>query len=96
MGRPKSQPKTLREKTEKEFPDFVKEVDGLNIQEMEKRISNYAKELEDSEQHKEDNQALKDAHAEVTELAGPYKDVKKAVKVKTRYLIASIREKGGQ
>lgn len=96
MAKGQKQPKTLREKTEKEYPDFVKEVDGLNIQDMEKRISNYAKALEDSEQHKEDNTVLASAHAEVAELMGPYKDVKKAVKVKTRYLIQQIREKGGQ
>ena len=88
-------PLTFAQKVEKELPEFTAEVAGLDVQAIKNRIANYAKELEDSEQHKENNQELADAQAEVTTLAGPYKDVRKAVRMKTRYLLGLMKEKGG-
>lgn len=76
--------------------EFKEEVDRLSIPQLEARIANMQKQLEDSEKHKEENVPLQNAKAEVKELSGPYNDVKKAVKTKTKYIIALIREKGGQ
>lgn len=75
--------------------EFKEEVDRLTIPQLEARIANMQKQLEDSEAHKEQNVPLQDAKAVVKELSGPYNDVKKAVKTKTKYIIALIREKGG-
>lgn len=88
-------PLTFAQKVEKELPEFSAEVAGLDVQAMKNRIAGYAKELEDSETHKEENQDLIDAQAEVSLLTGPYKDVRKAVRMKTRYLLGLIKEKGG-
>lgn len=76
--------------------EFKEEVDTLNISQLEARISNYQKALDESEEHKKENEALKQAKAEVSLLEGPYNDVKKAVQVKTKYIIELIKEKGGQ
>lgn len=76
--------------------EFKEEVDRLSVPQLEARITNMQKQLEESEEHKEANVKLNNAKAEVKELSGPYNDVKKAVKVKTKYIIALIREKGGE
>lgn len=76
--------------------EFIDEVVGLSIPQLDARILQMQKALEESEQHKEQNIALQTAKDEVAVLDGPYKDVKKAVKFKTKYLIALIKEKGGQ
>ena len=91
----KKAPKTFREKLDEEFPGFPDEVDAMNIQQLDNKISSLQKGLQDSEQHREQNQDLKDAKQEYDDLAGPYSDVRKAVKKKTKYLVGLVREKGG-
>lgn len=76
--------------------EFMEEVMGLTVAQLEARITTYQKELDESEEHKKNNEALKEAKGEVAVIEGPYKDVKKAVQVKTKYLIELIKEKGGQ
>lgn len=76
--------------------EFKEEVDTLGIDALEERIVNLQKGLDESRAHKEENVALKNAKDEVAELSGPYNDVEKAVKIKTKYIIELIKEKGGQ
>ena len=76
--------------------EFKEEVDRLSIQQLEARISRMQKDLDDSEEHKKNNEALNKVKNEKAELEGPYNDVKKAVKIKTKYIIELIKEKGGQ
>jgi hypothetical protein len=76
--------------------EFKEEVDGLSVDDLEIRISNMQKGLDESREHKKNNEALKKVSAEKSELEGPYKDVENAVKVKTKYIIELIKEKGGQ
>jgi len=76
--------------------EFLGEVQGLSVEKLEDRIANLQKQLDESEEHKKENQALKDAKYEVSLIEGPYNDVKKAVQVKTKVLIELIKEKGGQ
>lgn len=90
------QEKSIKEKVQKEYPEFVEAVDGLSVDALEKKISTYAKELEKSEQHKKDNEALKNAAYEKSLLEAPYRDVKKAIGLKVKYLIDLIGEKGGE
>ena len=74
--------------------EFKEVVDRLNAADINNRISQLQKLLAESEEHKEQNEALKQARAEVSELAGPYRDVKKAVAIKTKYLVELAKEKG--
>jgi transketolase len=88
--------KTLLEKLDAAYPEFANEVNGLAVQDLKNRIAAYQKELQESEEHRESNEPLAEAKAEVKELSGGYNDVRKAVKLKTKYLISLIKEKGGQ
>lgn len=83
-----------KEKCEKAYPEFVEEVYNLTSEALKARIVSLQQGLEESEAHKEANDTLKEARAQVTELNGPYLDVRKAVRLKTSYLIELLREKG--
>ncbi len=76
--------------------EFKEEVDSLSVPVLEARITRMQKDLDESEEHRKENVALNNAKDEVKELSGPYNDVKKAVQVKTKYIIELIKEKGGQ
>lgn len=83
-----------KEKVQKEYADFAQEVESLTVAQLEDRIVGMQKALEESEEHKENNEALKAARAEASELSGPYRDVKKAVRLKTKYILELLAEKG--
>jgi len=76
--------------------EFISTVSGLSTEQLKSRITSLQTELRESEDHKEENEQLKNARQLVSELSGPYRDVQKAVKLKTSYLIDLIRERGGQ
>lgn len=96
MGRPRKEKLTFEAKVQKDMPEFTSEVDGLDIQTLKNRIATYARELSESEECKENDDELKSATVELKELGAPYREVKKAVATKTRYLLSRIKEKGGQ
>lgn len=81
------------QKTQKEYPDFCHEVDSLGAEALKARIVQLQQTLEESEAHKDSNEELKQLRSQVSELAGPYRDVKKAVKLKTKYIIELLKEK---
>lgn len=83
----------MKEKIQKLYPDFVNEVDTLTSDQLKARIVAYQQQLEESETHKEANESLLDARNEVNMLAGPYRDVKKAIGLKTKYIIELLKEK---
>ena len=78
---------------ETEFPEFVNEVNNLTPEDLKFRIARLQQTLSESEQHKEDNDALKDARNELAAISAPYRDVKKAVKLKTAYILELLRSK---
>lgn len=90
------QKKSFKEVVEKEYPEFVNDVVGLNLSDLESRISTYAKESEKVSEEKANNPTILDAKAELSLLLGPYKDTQKALRLKMKYLISLVKEKGGQ
>lgn len=84
---------TSNAKIQKEFPDFCNEVDKLPAEALKARVVGLQQALEESEAHKENNDELHDARAAVQELAAPYRDVKKAVKLKTKYVLDLLKER---
>lgn len=78
---------------ETEFADFVKEVNNETIDQLKTRIFLLQQGLEQSEAHKEANDDLKAARANVSELSAPYRGVKTAVKLKTKYILEILEKK---
>lgn len=98
MGRPKGAPKapvTFQGKMQKDMPAFTDSCNGLTVQQLDQKIVTLQKELQDSEEHKGKNEDLAKAKAHAKELGATYSEVRRDVKLKTRYLVELIREKGG-
>lgn len=92
MGRPK---KSLQEKVQEEMPEFANEVAGLSVDQLNVRLANLAKDAEKNEEAQEDDEDLEKARGEAAELSAPYRDAKKAIRLRSRYVISLIKEKGG-
>lgn len=82
-------------KVQKEMPEFTAVVDGLSVDELEKRLSQYAKEAEAIDDAKQGDEALQAAKEQVKEYSAPYNEGKKAIKLKMKYIIGLIGDKGG-
>lgn len=87
--------KSLQEKVQEEQPEFAGEVAGLSVDQLNARLADQAKAAEWNEQAKEDDEELEEAQAHASELGAPYRDAKKAIRLRSRYLIDLIKEKGG-
>lgn len=86
--------KSVQVVVQEEFPEFASEVAVLDETNLNNRLAGLAKALEQSETAKEDDEALEDAKELATELGAPYKDAKKAIRVKSKYIIALLKERG--
>lgn len=87
--------KNIRLTIQKQFPEFPEVVDGLSVDELEKRLSEYTKRNEATDAAKKRDGALNTAKDQVAEYSAPYKDAKKANNLKIKYIIQLIGEKGG-
>jgi hypothetical protein len=84
----------MKNKVQEEYPEFANEISFLDLPSLRARIVSLQQALAESEEHREANDSLKEARAVVSEISGPYNDVKKAVKLKTKYILDLIKEKG--
>lgn len=87
--------KSVEEKIRKEQPDFVEAVVGLSVDDLNTRVLNLAKELESIDAAKEDDLELERAQELVKEYLGPYREGKRVARLRIKYLISLIEEKGG-
>jgi hypothetical protein len=83
------------EKVQEEFPEFSDVVQGLSIEELEQKVAVYAKEFEKTCESLDKNEKIEQARSDLAEMVAPYRDAKKAIRMKIKYLIAMIKEKGG-
>lgn len=96
--RKSSGPKTLLEKVDSKYPKYSAEVVGLNVQQLDQRIADMQKTLEDAANFKEEKngEAIKSLKAQLKDLNADYGEVRTAVALKTKFLVSLIREKGGK
>jgi hypothetical protein len=89
---------SLSEQVDTKYPGYVSEVAGLSVTQLEKRIADMQKTLEDAAIFKEEKngEAIKSLREQLKDLNADYSDVKKAVVLKTKFCVTLIREKGGQ
>ena len=88
--------KDVKMEVQKKYPDFAEAVEGLGVSDLEQRLLTYAKERENIAEAKDNDDKLQQTLGLKAELEGPYKDAAKAVNLKSKYLIALIKEKGGK
>jgi uncharacterized coiled-coil DUF342 family protein len=92
MGR---KPTDIVTKVQEEFPEFSDVVQGLSINELEQKVAVYAKEFEKTCESLDSNEKIAQAREGLAEMVAPYRDTKRAIRMKIKYLIAMIKEKGG-
>jgi hypothetical protein len=92
----KEQP-TLLTKIDKLFPTYANEVMKLNVPDLDVRIANLQKGIEDAEQFRDQQsgEEIKQLRARLKELNADFTEVKKENGLKTKFLISLVREKGG-
>jgi hypothetical protein len=87
--------KSIEEKIKAAAPDFVSEVLGLSVQDLDTRVLNLAKEIEAIQVAKEADEEFQAAKELVREMAAPYNESKRGAQLRIKYLIQLIKEKGG-
>lgn len=90
----KNQKTILTQMTESN-PEFVDETSSLDVAGLNGRLAQLAKDMEDLRDAQEADEALETAKQQSTELGAPYRDGKKAIGLKSRYLVSLLKEKGG-
>jgi len=84
----------VMKKVEKDYPEFVDAVNSLAGNDLEKRILEYAKQQEQIDEELSNNEIIKTIKDNLKETRSPFVDAKKAVKLKMRYLMALLEERG--
>ena len=83
-----------RQKLEKENPEFVSEVSALSGEELNSRLAQLAKDIETVQDRKEADEDLASAQEGVRQMLAPYTDAKKALRAKSQYIIALLKDRG--
>lgn len=86
--------KSIEEKIKAAAPDFVVEVIGLSVEELDARILGLAKEIESIQDAKEADEEYQAARDLVREMGAPYNESKRGAQLRIKYLIQLIKEKG--
>lgn len=87
--------KSFEEKIQEEMPDFVGEVLGLTVQDLNNRLAAIAKASHENDENQKNDEELNQAKAHARELGQTYAEPRKALKKKTKYIVKLIQEKGG-
>ncbi len=83
--------RTIEEKLNN--PEFVKEVNNLSVEQIDKRLAELAKSADDVQQAKEADEQLALAKDQAKEFGAPYREAKKALALKTAYVVGLIKER---
>ena len=79
---------------QKEMPEFANEVEKLDTAELNNRLAQLAKDGAEVEAAKEADEPLQTARAQAKEFAAPYREAKKAIKMKSNYIIDLLKGRG--
>lgn len=85
----------LKEKVQKEFPEFADSLNALSVESLEKNLLSYAKYKEEVLVSQASDEALQQSKDTTKLLNEPYKEALAALKMKTAYLNLLIDEKKG-
>jgi hypothetical protein len=86
--------KSLFERVAEAYPDFVIMVESMPTQELRERLASMAILLAETAATEEADQDLAAAKESVKTLSANYVEVKKAVKLKTRWIARLLEERG--
>ena len=96
----KKQKLTKQQNWEKANQEFVDSVIGLSVGDLNGKLSTLSKGQEENREAQEalmePGEALYEAKQTYDQLKGPFNDVKKLLKAKTKYVYRLLKEKGGK
>lgn len=93
MSEENSKELAIKTKAQKEFPDFTDSTDRLSIEELEKKLMQYANYREETELSKQKDEELNKAKERVKDLQAGYNETLKALKIKMAYIHLLMAEK---
>ena len=83
----------LKTKAQTDFPEFTDAVDSAKLEDLEKKLLEYAKYREQTAMAQKSDEGLEKAKNTVKELNAPYNETLNALKIKTAYINILIEEK---
>ena len=83
----------LQKKCEKDYPEFTEGMESMSLEDLDKRLLQYAKFREETLTAKDNDEDLNKAKELSKELNAPYSDSLKALKIKTAYMHILMRDK---
>lgn len=84
----------IRTKAQNDFPEFTDAVDSANVEELKKKLLEYAIYREETIMAQKVDEGLEKAKNTVKELNAPYNETLNALKIKTAYIHILLEEKG--
>lgn len=93
MSKPK---KDVFTEIKKNMPEFADEVNTATTEQLDSRLSQLAKDRQEVQDAKDADEELDDAQETARQFAAPYRDSFKAIALKSRFIIATIKERGGK
>ena len=83
----------IKTKAQTDFPEFTDAVDKASLEDLEKKLLEYAKYREQTVMAQKSDEGLEKAKNTVKELNAPYNETLNALKIKTAYVNILIEEK---
>lgn len=87
--------KSYKEIIEKDYPEFADTVLGMTVEQLNSRLAQHAKDLDQIDEAKDNDIKRMETQELLKEINAPYNDAKKLFKLKNKYIINLIKEKGG-
>ncbi len=87
---------SLLEKVDTKFPGYADSLAGNDVQALKNHVAGLASALQDEETEYAVDEQVQAAKEEVKSLSENIKSLRGEVKLKTKFVISLIKEKGGQ
>lgn len=85
--------KSLEQVIREEYPEFAEAIDAATAADMDNRLAELAKNHEQVVEAKDADDGLAAAREEANNLAAPYNDSLKLIRLKSRYIIKILKER---
>lgn len=82
--------KSVSAKVEEEFPEFASEVASLSQDELKNRVVSLVESLRQIDDELKNNEKIQEAKEVLKEMTGPYRDAKKALSLKVKFLLEKL------
>lgn len=86
--------KSLEQQVKEDLPEFAQEVASASTEQLDARLAQLAKDLETVNEAKEADDDLVEARDVAKGLAQPYRDAKKHIALKSRYIVGLLKDRG--